>query len=33
MKKIAISWTKKNVKANVRVGMMYCFKNCEKNAN
>lgn len=33
MKKIELKWTPKKSKDSVRVGMMYCFKNCEKNQN
>jgi len=33
MKKIVFKIIKKTVKDNTRVGSMYCFKNCEVNAN
>jgi hypothetical protein len=33
MKKITIKWDSKKVKDNSRIGMMYCFKSCDKNKN
>jgi hypothetical protein len=33
MKSITLKWKTKKVKDDSRVGMMYCFKNCEKNKN
>jgi len=33
MKKVVFKIIKKTVKDNTRVGSMYCFKNCEANAN
>ena len=33
-KQLRIKWNKKEVKSSrARVGMMYCFSCCEKNAN
>lgn len=33
MKKIVLKWETKKVKDTTRMGMMYCFKSCEKNQN
>jgi len=33
MKTLKLSWNKKKANKAVRIGMMYCFKNCEKNQN
>ena len=33
-KKITIEWNaKKTAPKPTRIGMMYCFRNCEKNRN
>ena len=33
-KKIIVEWkTKKVAPKTSRIGMMYCFKNCDKNRN